>query len=118
MIPYLGLALLNTFIGLENVSRNAQQYNKQQIANAKIDRILALLERNDDYKMALHAYIEKLDTEIRALVEKESMTATSNGERDLFFLFENRKHAMKWLEDKESQQGTGTAHAVTMKNPY
>lgn len=41
-------------------------------------------------------YIEMLDREIDALIEKESKGLTSSGEDNLYVLLENRKNVMKW----------------------
>lgn len=96
----VGLSVFNTLIGMENINKNTQQYTKQQLTNAKIDRILELLEAREDGKMDLDKYIEKLDTEISKLIESEAITATTIGEQNLHYLFENRKNALRWAEDK------------------
>jgi|GEM_PF-1840127 len=45
--------------------------------------------------MHVEKYIEMLDKEIDALMEKESKGLTSSGEDNLYILLENRKNAMK-----------------------
>lgn len=95
----LGLTIFNTLLGIENVNRNAQQYAKQHLTDAKLDRILQILEKGE-IGMHLIKYIEKIDSEIEALIAKEAEIATTAGERDLHYLFENRKHALKWAEEK------------------
>lgn len=117
-IPFLGLSLLNTFIGLENVNRNAAQYAKQKIANYKIDKILELLETGD-MNMDLQKYIAKVDAEIAALIQKESENATTSGERDLHYLFENRKHAFRWAAEKGfTRDGKMTASEDSPSKDY
>lgn len=109
-VTLFGIALFNTLIGIENINKNSLQYAKQRVINAKIERILELLQEGNGHKMDVYNYIGKIDKEISALIRSEAETATTAGERDLYYLFENRKHALKWLEEKG---GSYTGHTET-----
>jgi len=49
-------------------------------------------------------YIDDLDEKIMELVKSESQKMTADGEKTLHVLFENRKHAKRYMEEKSTHR--------------